>query len=366
MRVRDVIAVMDEWAPPELAYSWDRCGLHAGDPDREVRKILTCLTVTRAAFAAAKRARAEMIVSHHPLIWDPLKSLREDNEEARLCLDIARAGIACYAAHTNLDVVPGGVNHVLAGRLGLKKLSPLIRVPHAQMTKLVAFVPEAHLGAVRDAVCAAGAGVIGDYTCCSFSAAGTGTFRPGDHSAPFSGKKHAVNEGPEYRFETLVPKSRLARVLIALFAAHPYEEVAYDVIPLANPDKTISLGLRGELVKPLTLDTFAAAVRKSLDIEHVRVTGNPKRSVRCVAVMGGAGAGSTGEIPGDVDVYVTGDVKYHEAISANERGLAVIDAGHHGTEKWTAPAMAEYLRAHCKGVKASAYMEPDPFRVVTG
>ena len=365
MRVRDVIVAMDEWAPPELAYSWDRCGLHAGRPDQEVRKVLTCLTVTKAALSAAKKARAEMIVAHHPLIWDPLKTLREDNDEAMLCLEVAREGIACYAAHTNLDVVPGGVNHILAGRLGLKNLSSLIRVPHAQMMKLIAFVPGSHLAAVRDAVSAAGAGTIGDYTHCSFSAPGTGTFMPGDRSAPFSGRKHVVNEEPEHRFETLVPKARLARVLIALFAAHPYEEVAYDVVPLANPDKTISLGLQGELAKAVKLDAFAASVRTALDIGHVRVAGDPKRSVKRIAVMGGAGGGSSGEVPGDVDVFVTGDVKYHEAITANERGLAVIDAGHHGTEKWIAPAIAEYLNAQCKGVKAVAYMEPDPFRAVT-
>ncbi len=366
MRVCDVMAVMDKWAPPELAYSWDRCGLHAGRPDQEVRKVLTCLTVTKAALAAARKGRAEMIVAHHPLIWDPLKTLREDNEEAMLCLDVARAGIACYAAHTNLDVVPGGVNHVLAGRLGLTNLSSLIRVPHAQLTKLVAFVPGTHLAAVREAVCAAGAGTIGDYTHCSFSAPGIGTFMPGAGTAPFSGRTHVVNEEPEQRFETLVPKARLAHVLAALCASHPYEEVAYDVVPLANPDKMVSLGLRGDLAKPVKLDAFAAAVRNSLDIRHVRVTGDPRRSVRHVAVMGGAGGGSTGEIPGDVDVYVTGDVKYHEAITANERGLAVIDAGHHGTEKWIAPAIADYVRTHCRGIKASAYMEPDPFRVVTG
>ncbi len=365
MLVRDVMAAVDRWAPPALSYSWDRAGLSIGSPDSKVTKILVALTVTSETFEAALAAKAQMIVSHHPLIWEPLTTLRSDNAKARLCLNIANKKIACYSAHTNLDVVPQGVNHILAERLGLKNVSPLFPVQHAQRLKLVTFVPETHLAAVRDAVTAAGAGVIGDYTHCSFSAPGTGTFKPGSGASPYSGSKRRVNHEPELRFETLLPSARTAEVVQALKDAHPYEEVAYDLVMLDGSDPAVSLGLRGELARAVRLNTFASRVRGALEIKHLRVAGDMKNKVRSIAVLGGSGGESAAEVPGDVDVYVTGDVKYHEALDARERGLNIIDAGHHGTEKWIVPALAGYLKKNLKGVRITPYTEPDPFRVVT-
>ncbi len=364
MKVNDVIEAMEEFAPTGLAYGWDKAGLAIGAPEDEATKVLTCLTVTRDVLVAAKRAKATMIVAHHPLIWEPLTTLRSDDANAKLCLDLASAGIACYSAHTNLDVVQGGVNDILFERLGLTRRSPLFPAPHASLLKLVTYVPGSHLAELRDAVCAAGAGCIGHYSHCSFSSQGTGTFRPGEHTNPYSGHKHHVNEEPERRFETVVPKARITAVVEALKAAHPYEEVAYDLIPLENVDPTVSLGLRGELPKALMLKTFSKQVRAALEIDHVRTVGDPKRKVRSVAVMGGAGGGSTPHIPGGVDVFVTGDVKYHEALDARERGLSIIDAGHHGTEKWIVPFIAELLKTRLKGLKVTSYMESDPFTVV--
>lgn len=364
MKVRDVCAAVEKWAPVGWQYEWDRSGLALGHPDDDVSKVLVCLTVTRDAFKAAVRAKANLIISHHPLIWDAFRSLRSDDPVARLCLDIAESRIACYSAHTNLDLAPGGVNDVLAEQLGLHETAPLIVPPQAALVKLAAFVPESHLAPVRDAVSKAGAGVIGEYTHCSFSAPGTGTFLPSEKAQPFSGKRHVVNEEPEQRFEILVPKAKLPVVLTALFGAHPYEEVAYDVYPLENKDTSISLGLRGILEKSQGLREFALAVRKALDISHVRMVGKPKQKVKRVAVLGGSGGGMIDEIPDDVDVYVTGDVKYHDALSAQERGIAVIDAGHHGTEKFIVPAMADYLKANLEDVGVSTYSEPETFQAV--
>jgi dinuclear metal center YbgI/SA1388 family protein len=330
-----------------------------------VETVLVALTVTPEAFEAASQARAELIVAHHPLIWDPLTTLREDVPQARLCLDIARAGIACYSAHTNLDIVPDGVNHVLAGRLELMDVAPLIPTPHVKQVKLITFVPEADVERVRAAICEAGAGVIGDYTYCTFSTEGVGTFLPGEESSPYSGNKNALNEEEERRLETLVPKARLSAVLEALFEAHPYEEVAYDLVELANTPVDLSLGLRGRLKKAMPLTKFAAIVREALEISHVRVVGDDARRVQSVAVLGGSGGGSIAQAPDDVDVFVTGDVKYHEAQGALDRGLAVIDAGHHGTEKWIVPALAQYLKSELPELRVGTYIEPDLFRVVT-
>lgn len=365
MRAQDVIDVMDDWAPPALAYSWDKAGLATGHPDAKVKTVLVALSITRNALDAALKARADMIVSHHPLIWEPLKSLRTDNAISQLCLDVAASGIVCYSAHTNLDVVPGGVNDVLAQALDLMDTSPLMPVPQARQVKLVTFVPEEHLDTVRDAVCDAGAGLIGDYTHCSFSTGGIGTFFPGDDTAPYTGKKGTINEESERRFEILVPHAKLPGVLEALFEAHPYEEVAYDVFTLENTDPAIGIGVRGTLESPATLDEFAEEVRHALDISHVRVVGDPDQPIRNVAVLGGAGGDLAKDVPDDIDVYVTGDLKYHEAQDAEERGLAIIDAGHHGTEKWIVPAVANYLKSHLGDLRVATFIEPDPFRVVT-
>lgn len=364
MTVREVCDVLDRLAPPSLAYAWDRAGLAVGTPSQKVNAVLAALSVTRETFTAAKRAKANLIVSHHPVIWEPLRALRTDDPHTALCLELAHAGIACYSAHTNLDVVPGGVNAVLAERLGLTGLSSLLEVPHASRVKLVTFVPESHLPAVRDAVCGAGAGVIGEYTHCTFSAAGVGTFLPGEKASPFSGKKHRVNEEPERRFEVLVPSARLSDVVRAMRQAHPYEEPAYDVVPLDGVDPAISLGLQGELPKAATLDAFAAKVRKDLDVSHVRMVGEPRRKIRRVAVLGGAGGSEIAHIPADVDVLVTGDVDYHDALAAQERGIAVIDAGHAGTEKWIVPALAGRLREALPRLRVASFMERDPFRIV--
>ncbi len=363
--VRDVIRVMEAWAPPGLAYDWDRIGLSLGRPDAQVRTIFTALSITVDAARAAVLAKADMVVSHHPLIWDAIKAIRTDDPAREPLTLLVKADTNCFAAHTNLDVCAGGVNDVLAEALGLRETKPLFPVKHAGQVKLVTFVPEAHLAAVRAAVSAAGAGVIGDYTQCSFSTLGTGTFLPGRGATPFSGKKGAVNEEPEARFETLVPKALAPRVVEALLKAHPYEEVAYDLVPLANADPGVGIGRVGTLAKPVSLKAFAERARKALGVAHVRVTGDLKRPVSRVAAMGGAGGGQVGDVPRGVDVYVTGDVKYHEAQLALDRGLAVIDAGHHGTERGIVPVMSARLRTALPGVKVVEYAEPDPFVTVT-
>jgi dinuclear metal center YbgI/SA1388 family protein len=364
-RVRDIVEAMDRWAPPQLAYEWDRAGLALGHPSDRVTGVLTCLTVTRDAFRAAKTARANFIVAHHPLIWDPLKTLRSDDAHAALVLDLAQAGFGCFSAHTNLDVAGLGVNAVLAAKLGFAETSPLFPVPQAEMWKLVTFVPESHLHKVRMAVSAAGAGGIGNYTHCTFSAPGVGTFMPAESASPFSGEKLKLNEEPERRFETIFPKHLRVQVLAALRDAHPYEEIAYDLYKLENGDPSISLGLRFELPKPLTLAALAESVRKKLGLKHVRYTGGAKARVRRVAVMGGSGGSSAANVPGDVDVFVTGDVKYHEALDAQERGLAIIDAGHHGTELPVVSSMASHLKALLPKLRVKPYLEPDPFTVIT-
>lgn len=365
MIVRDICAAVEQLAPRDLAYSWDNAGLAIGSPGASVSCVLVALTFTPDVLRRAKRSRAEMIITHHPPLWEPLRVLRTDDPHTRLCVEAAAVGIACYAAHTNLDVTPGGLNDALAKRLGLLDTGPLFDVPHATQVKLVTFVPESHLAQVRDAVCQEGAGIIGQYTHCSFSVPGTGTFVPGEEAQPFSGRKHRLNEEPEHRFEVIVPKARIDRVVEAMRRAHPYEEPAYDVVVLDSRDRTASLGVRGRLAGPARLDAFAADVRSALETSHVRVVGGSRRKVQSVAVIGGSGGGEIGHVPEDVDVLVTGDVKYHEALDAQSRNLGVVDAGHAAMEKWAVPLLADHVRRHCKGIRVLTYVEPGIFRPIT-
>ncbi|MFP4502269.1 MAG: Nif3-like dinuclear metal center hexameric protein [Candidatus Hydrogenedentota bacterium] len=365
LTVADVMDILERWAPAALAYDWDRTGLNIGAPDAPLSSALTCLSITRPAFDQARKAGAELIVSHHPVLWEPLKTLRTDAANTRLCLDIANAGMAALSLHTNLDVAPNGLNHLLAEKLGVEECTPLLAAPQAKQVKLVVFVPNTHLAVLREAVSQAGAGVIGDYTHCTFSTPGTGTFLPGAGTNPFSGEKGQVNEEAERRFEVLVAEARLGQVLAAMREAHPYEEVAYDLYELNNTDPDVGLGLRGCLPKPVALADFAAHVRKALGVKHVRFAGQARRKVRTVAMLGGGGGGDAGKIPDDIDVYVTGDVKYHDALAAVERGMAVIDATHEGTERFVAQALSDYLRKACPDLTVRAYQEPEVFRVVT-
>lgn len=363
--VRDVTRVMEHWAPPGLAYEWDRIGLALGRPNAPVRRVLAALSVTPDAADAALRAKADLIVSHHPVIWDAIKALRTDNPAHAALLRLAAGKVNCFAAHTNLDMCTGGVNDVLAETLGLRDTAPLFPAKHAGLVKLVTFVPESHLASLREAVSAAGAGEIGAYTHCSFASPGVGTFLPGAGATPFSGQRGRVNEEPEHRFETLVAKAILGRVLEALRAAHPYDEVAYDVFPLQNADACVGLGRVGTLAKPLTLRAFAQRVRKALGAQHARMVGEPGRKVHRIAVLGGAGGSQISEIPAGIDAYVTGDVKYHEAQAALDIGLAVIDAGHHGTERGIVPVIVGRLREALPGLVVQAFDEPDPFFAIT-
>lgn len=364
--VNTICQAMDAWAPQSLAYEWDKVGLQIGEPGQPVKRVLACLTVTATAATKAEQWGAQMIVAHHPILFSALKTLRTDDSHTRLCLRLAARNIACFAAHTNLDVVPGGVNTLLAETLGLENIAPLIPSPKAGQVKLVTFVPESHLAPLREALCQAGAGVIGGYAECTFSSPGTGTFRPGDGTRPFTGRVGALNSAPEIRLETLVAKAVLPQVLQALRAAHPYEEPAYDIVSLENRDPRFGLGARGTLAQPINLRDFAEFVRNALKLSHVRMVGDPRRKVQRIAVCGGAGGGEIPALPRDIDVYVTGDLKYHEADAAQERGLALIDASHDGTERNIATAIARYLKKAVPGLETKAFIEPEIFRPIIG
>ncbi len=333
MQVRDVMGVVDGLAPFDLAEPWDHVGLQVGSPNDEVRGVLVALEVDDAALDEAARQECDVLLVHHPLIFDPLERLSDDSEAGRLALRAARDGVAVIAAHTNLDKARGGIADVVAEMLGLEAAAPLAPAA-ADALKLVGFVPIDDADLVRKAVFAAGAGVIGEYEHCSWAVEGQGTFFGRKGTDPTLGRAGRDEAVSELRLEVVFPRRLKRRVTGAYVAAHPYEEPAYDLYPVENEVATLGLGRLGVLPAAQPLAAFAADVAAVLSLPSLRYAGDGARPVRRVAVLPGSGAEAIARGVAQVaDVLVTGDVKYHEARAAQTQGLALVDAPHGVTEQ---------------------------------
>lgn len=348
---RDTVAawltLVHDLYPPAQAASWDHVGLQVGDPAWPVERVLVSLDVTGAVVDEAAAGPPTLVLAHHPLLFRPLTSLTPSTASGRTALAAARHGVAVAAAHTNLDVARdgAGTSGPVARVLELGEVRPLTtELREGERLKLVTFVPPEAVDAVLDAVSAAGAGRIGDYERCSFRVRGTGTFRPLAGADPYSGAVGEDAAEDEYRVELELPRRLAGAVVRALQAAHPYEEVAYDLVPLTD-GATVGFGLVGRLPEPARLSEVAARLRDALPAPHLRYAGDPDREVETVAAVGGAGDGLIGAALGaGADVYVTGDLRHHVTLDAMEQGLALIDAGHHATEVAALPAWVERLR----------------------
>jgi dinuclear metal center YbgI/SA1388 family protein len=367
-RVQDLLGLLHGLYPPDLAEDWDNVGLQVGDPTATVERVLVALDPGGAAVSAAAAHGAQLLVTHHPLLFKPLRRLTPDDPVGRVVWQAVRSGVAIAAVHTNLDVAADGLNRWLADRLELAGAEPLLSPP-GHLLKLAVFVPVDHAEAVAAALFAGGAGQLGGYDQCSFQASGIGTFRPGPDTTPFIGKTGQRERVEEVRLETIVPQRRLSKVLDKLINAHPYEEVAYDLIPLANQLPGVGLGRIGRLAEPMSLAALADRVKTALESSSLRLVGAPDRSIAKVAVCGGSGAGLVQEARRrGADVLVTGDVKYHEARLAEELDLALLDAGHFATERLAVGELAARLgeEASARGWRLDVLVhdgERDPFIV---
>ncbi|MGC8862873.1 MAG: Nif3-like dinuclear metal center hexameric protein [Armatimonadota bacterium] len=346
--VGEVIEVLELIAPPWMADDGDAIGLQVGDRSPQVRRIRTAVDPTREVVDAALDQQADLLVTHHPLIRSPLRSLAAGDPVADRALRLATGECALYVLHTNYDTAPGGVNDVLAEKLGLRECVPLTAKRQDRYHKVVVFVPDEAVEQVRNAMAEAGAGRIGLYSHCSFRVRGTGSFLPGGAAKPHVGAPGRLEEVDEWRLEMICTGAVLDGVLRAMRENHPYEEVAYDVYELANEPVRLGYGRIGSLAEPATLSDFAQHVRDMLNVRFLRLFGDPSRQVRTVAVCSGGGASLYREAAGaGADVYVTGDWKHHDILNAADLGLTVIDAGHFETERPGMAALAERLAAEC-------------------
>lgn len=325
----EIIALFENWSPKSFALEGDPVGLHIGQLNRPIDNVLVTLDVNEAVIDEAIEKKANLIIAHHPPIFRPLKSIATDTPQGRVIEKCIKNEIAVYAAHTNLDVAPGGVNDLLADRLGLTQTKVMTPTYHESLYKLVVFCPVSHTEDMRLALEKVKAGAIGHYEGCSFTTLGIGRFTPAANASPYIGQVGKKEKVEEEKIEVIVPSSLKNKVLKAMFAAHPYEEPAYDLFLLAQQANALGLGRIGLLGQSMTLEQFAEHVKTVFDVPAVRFVGDPKKEIKKVAVLGGDGNKYIYDAKrSGADVLVTGDLYYHVAHDAEAIGLSVVDPGH--------------------------------------
>ena len=331
MKTGEIIKYLEHWAPPGAAWEKDNIGVQVGSRNRNISKIFLCLELNEKALKEAIKKNCNFIITHHPFIFTPLKRIDTSNHQSQLIETLIKNDITLYSAHTNLDFTKGGVSYKLAETLGLKEISFLENEKDNQF-KVVVFVPGDEVDKVSEAVYAAGGGVIGEYKKCGYYLNGVGTFEGSEESNPQVGEKNKFEMVEEVRFEVIVDKWNLSKVLSAMLEAHPYEEPAYDIYKLNNTNVNYGYGAAGVLNKALTHNEFLELVCKKLKTDNVRYSKGMSGKIKKVAVCGGSGSDMIKTaISCKADAYVTADVKYHSFQDA-EGKILLIDAGHYETE----------------------------------
>ncbi|HDR50633.1 MAG TPA: Nif3-like dinuclear metal center hexameric protein [Mariniphaga anaerophila] len=342
LKVKEIVRFFETIAPLSLQESYDNAGLLVGNSEAEVASALVTIDVTEEVVDEAIKKKAGLILAHHPIVFLGLKKLTGKNYVERTVMKAVKNDIAIYAAHTNLDAVTGGVNTKMCEKLGLKNCR-ILQPVSGKLKKLVTFIPFDSVEKVRTAVFEAGAGHIGNYDYCGYNLEGTGSFRGGEETNPYVGEKGQVHYEKEIRFETIFPGWLQSKIVKALFEAHPYEEVAYDIYPLENTYKKAGMGMVGELEEPLPEKDFLGLLKKIFGSGCIKYTALKGRNVNKVAVCGGAGSFLLNQaIAAGADIFVTGDFKYHQFFDA-ENKIVIADIGHYESEQFTKELFYELL-----------------------
>jgi dinuclear metal center YbgI/SA1388 family protein len=334
MQLADLTCVLDEIAPTRLAEAWDNVGLIVGDPAQPVSKVMLTIDYTPEVAGEAAGEACDVIVAYHPPLFEAVKRVVAPSA----VFDAIRRGVALYSPHTALDVADGGTNDMLADALGLPtdRRTPL-RLVHetkSNQHKLVTFVPEKDVERVSQALFDAGAGRIGDYTSCSFQSMGTGTFFGEAGTNPTVGQSGRLELAPEVRVETVVPIAKVAAVIRALRKSHPYEEPAFDLQQLAAPPEGLGLGRIGEFEKPVPRTELIERVKRELELPHVLVSGpTDGNALRAAACAGACGDLLNDAIAQRADLYLTGEMRHHDALKAAARGMTVVCTLHSNSER---------------------------------
>ena len=333
MLVKDVLSVIEGFAPACLAQPWDNSGLQVGDSSATSGRVLASLELTEDVLAEAVSGGFDTILTHHPVLFSPVQSLVEHRPKERLLRRVVEQHMNVISCHTNLDSADGGLADIAAEALGLRDTRPL-ETAAAGWVKLVGFIPADAVDEVARVVFAAGAGGVGRYSGCAFSCSGTGWFTPEKGATPTVGELGGAERVEEIRWETVLPRHRAAAVLAAYVGAHPYEEPAFDLVPVEDVLPNVGLGRVGQLGEQMRLEAFVGRVAERFGVEPVIGGGVRGRTVQRVAVVPGSGRGMVEKALGECDVLVTGDLTHHDAEQATERGLVLVDVPHGEVEWW--------------------------------
>jgi dinuclear metal center YbgI/SA1388 family protein len=342
MKLKDLCSYLDSEVPLSFQEGYDNAGLQVGLPENEISSALITLDVTEEVIDEAINKKCDVVISHHPVIFNGIKRISGRSYTERILYKAIKNDLAIYSSHTNLDSFSNSVSKKMAEKLKLKNIKVLSPLKN-RLLKLVTFIPETHLGKVRDALFEAGAGVIGNYDRCGFSNSGSGSFRGNETTNPFAGERGKMHFENEARFETILFSHLKEKVIKALLDAHPYEEVAYDIYSLENENVDLGLGCAGYLEAPMKEDEFIVLVSSVFDAKGLRyssLTGNP---VKKVAVCGGSGASMLPDaIACKADVFITADIKYHNFFDA-ENKILLIDTGHFESEKYSVEILYDLI-----------------------
>ena len=332
MKIIEIIKFVENWAPAGCAWEKDNTGLQVGAPGRDLENVFLCLELTESALREAVKKKCNFILTHHPLIFSPIKKLDfQNNPKSQLIEKLIKQNITLYAAHTNLDFTVGGVSFILAKALKLKNISFLENQVNNQF-KIVVYIPETYLNDFSDALFEEGAGVIGNYKKCSFRTSGNGTFEGNKTSIPAIGKPMKFEVVPEIRLEILTDSWNLKKIISTILKNHPYEQPAYDIYPLNNVNENFGSGAIGDLPDDLLYDAFLDYVSENLNISNFRYCRGRTEKVKRVALCGGSGSDLLNTaISKNADAFITADIKYHTFQEAEDK-ILMIDAGHYETE----------------------------------
>lgn len=329
VKVNDIYKFIDSFAPFATSMDFDNCGLLVGNNNANVDNVLVSLDITNRVVEEAINLGANLIISHHPVIFKPMKNVMHDS----VVYNLIKNDISAICAHTNLDMAEDtGVNTCLANALELKNLRPLSIYKSENYNKIVVFVPEPNANDVIKSMSSAGAGILGNYSECSFSSSGTGTFRPNNNSNPFIGKVGHFEKVNECRVEMICDKSKTQSVIKAMLNSHPYEMPAYDIFETSAIKHNISCGLIGDLKNEYSANSFAKYVKDKLHCNGIRYF-NFNDNIKTVALCSGAGGNMISRaINENVSAFITGEIKHHEIIMAEQNNVSVFEAGHFKTE----------------------------------
>jgi len=342
MKLKELVGFLENMVPLSMQESYDNCGLIVGDKNQEITGVLVALDCIESIVDEAIQKKCNVIVAHHPIVFKGLKSLVGKNYIERTVLKSIKNDIAIYAIHTNLDNYRWGVNFEIGNRIGLKNLQILAPKDHV-LQKLAFFVPNDQLSEVRNALFELGAGGIGNYDQCSFNSEGEGTFRALKGANPFVGKQGELHREKETRVEIIVSSHQINVVVNKLCEVHPYEEVAYDIYPLANVNFHEGAGMVGELPEAMDEKAFLEKIKTTFKCGVIRHTALRNKKIQKVAFCGGSGIFL---LPfakrAKADIYITADVKYHEFFDA-ENDILLADIGHYESEQFTIDLLCDIL-----------------------